>query len=115
MWQVCHSNFLLKKKLHLRLFIVFDICNQDYDAVTGHLPSQNRLPVAVIQYGKGHRVCARIATPGIEQRVNYETGEIHNLTGIGSVPPFVVDITTTVPYYLSPRDLLLLEQGTIIA
>ena len=91
---------LLKQKWHLRLFIVFDICNQDYDAATSHLPSQNRLPVAIVQYGKGHRVFASTATPDTAQRVNYETGEIHNLTGMDSLPPFVVDATTTIPCYL---------------
>ena len=100
---------LVKKKFHLLLFIVFDVCNQNYDAVTGHLPCQNMLPVVVVRYRRNCKVTVSVATPAIQERVNRETGEIHNLTGYGSTPPFVVDHTTTVPHCFNPRDVSLLK------
>ena len=106
---------LIKEKWQLRLLIVFDVCNHLYDAQCGHLPEYNALPVFVVRFSKkGGR--AEAATPDLQRRVNRETAEIHNLTGKGSTPPFIVDHTSAVPVYLNPRDIgLLVNESTTTA
>ncbi len=63
---------LVKQKWHLRVLIVFDIFNDDYDAGLGHLPERNNLPVFSVHISdKG--ASARVADEGMRQRVNRET------------------------------------------
>jgi len=101
------TRLLIKQKWPLRVLIVFDICNNTYDADLGHLPEKNNLPVFVVHfYGKGRS--AWRADLGMRQRVNEDTCEAHNLNGKDGSPPYVLDRTTTAPIYLNPRDPSLL-------
>jgi len=99
---------LVKQKWHLRVLIVFDIFNGSYHAELGHLPKHNNLPVLIAYFGsKG--VSARAADPGMQARVNKDTGYAHNVNGEHSIPPYVADHTGgAVPFYLNPRDSSLL-------
>lgn len=99
---------LIKQKWHLRVLIVLDPFNKNYNPQLGHLPEYNNLPVFVVYFG-GKEVSARAADAGMRVRVNRDTGNTHNVNGENSVPPFVVDhTTTTVPLYPNPRDPSLL-------
>jgi hypothetical protein len=95
---------LVKKNWGIRVYIVFDIFNTDYDPAKGHLPERNNLPVLIVHFSR-KGVHTRVAEPGLRQRVNNETAEAHNLNGWDAVPPFVTDHTTTVPIYMNPRDI----------
>lgn len=101
-------NLLIKEHWRVRIFIVFDICNTEYDAALGHLPEHNTLPVLVVHFGKSGVRC-RTAELGIQRRVNRETCEKHNLNGVDSGPPYVVDRNVTIPVYMNPRDGSLLK------
>ena len=98
---------LVKQKWHLRILVVFDLFNEDYEMELGHLPEHNKLPVLVVHFSR-KRVSALAANSGMQKRVNQDTGDAHNLNGEHAVPPYVVDHTTTVPLYLNPRDPTLL-------
>ena len=98
---------LAKQKWPLRVLVVLDLFNESYNPKLGHLPEHNDLPVCVVFFG-GKGVSARAADAGMRARVNRDIGHAHNLNGEGSVPPYVVDHTTTVPLYLNPRDPSLL-------
>jgi len=101
---------LVKKNMGIRVFVVFDIFNKDYDSAKGHLPSHNNLPVVVIHFSR-KGVHTRIAESGLRQRVNNETAEAHNLNGWDAGPPYVVDHTTTVPIHMNPRDISVPKPG----
>ena len=47
----------------------------------------------------------RIGESGLRLRVNKETADAHNLYGWDAVPLYVVDHTTTVPIYMTQRDI----------
>lgn len=98
---------LVKQKWHLRVLIVFDLFNKNYDVKLGHLPEHNNLPAFVV-YFNGKGVSARVADPGMQARINKDTAYAHNVNGEHGVPPYVVDHTTTVPLYLNLRDPSLL-------
>ena len=98
---------LIKQKWHLRVLIVLDLFNKNYNPQLGHLPEYNNLPVFVVYFG-GKGLSARAADAGMRARVNRDTGDTHNVNGENSLPPFVVDHTTTVPLYLNPRNPSLL-------
>jgi hypothetical protein len=102
------TRLLVKHKGNTRVFIIFDISNNDYNPAFGHLPKSNNLPVLVVHFSKD-QTHTRVAEVGLRDRVNKETGNEHNRNGIGSVPPFIVDYTTNVaPVYMNPRDPSLL-------
>lgn len=98
---------LVKQKWHLRVLIVFDLFNNDYEIKLGHLPEHNKLPVLVVHFSR-KGVSALAANLGMQKRVNRVTADAHNVNGEEGVPPYVVDHTTTVPLYLNPRDPSLL-------
>jgi len=95
---------LVKKNWGIRVYVVLDIYNKDYDPSTGHLPEHNNLPVLVVHFTR-KGVHTRVAETGLRRRVNEETAEAHNLNGWDAIPPYVVDHTTTVPVYMNPRDI----------
>lgn len=97
---------LAKQKWGTRVFLVFDISNTCYDPVMGHLPAQNNLPVSIVRLGQ--KTQAYPAGPQIQNRVNNDIAQAHNLNGPGSLPPFVTDYTFGPPVYLNPRDASLL-------
>lgn len=56
----------------------------------------------------GYETQAYPAGPQIQNRVNKDIAQAHNLNGLGSLPPFVTDYTFGPPVYLNPRDHSLL-------
>lgn len=97
---------LAKQRWATRVFLVFDISNTCYDPEIGHLPEQNKLPVAVVRLGK--TVQAYAANTPAQNKVNKDIARAHNDNGIKSLPPFVVDYTSGPPLYPNPRDPSLL-------
>lgn len=95
---------LIKKNDGLRVLVIFDICNTEYDPAKAHLPGRNNLPVLVVHFSR-KGVHTRVAESGLRQRVNNETAEAHNLHGWDALPPYVTDHTTTIPIYMNPRDI----------
>ena len=93
---------LVKQQWHLRVLIVFDLFNKNYDVKLGHLPEHNNLPAFVV-YFSGKGVSARAGDPAMRVRINKDTAYAHNVNGEHGVPPYVVDHTTTVPLYLNLR------------
>lgn len=92
-----------------RIHLVFDIDHSAYDAETAHLPGQNNLTVLAVQFsGKGSAgtETARLASSNLADEVNREIQEIHDLSGIGSQPPFIIDHANgKVPVYPNPRTM----------
>lgn len=97
---------LVKQRWETRVLLVFDISNTGYDPRKGHLPDQNRLPVAIVRLSQKEQ--AYLANFPIQSRVNNDISRAHNLNGINSLPPFVTDYTSGTPQYLEPRDPSLL-------
>src|SRR4051794_3478623 len=60
--------FLAKEKWHHRIFIVYDIGNDNYDAATAHKPDQNTITVISVRFGT--KTSATFATPAIRLEVN---------------------------------------------
>ncbi|KAL5359236.1 hypothetical protein BJX96DRAFT_148032 [Aspergillus floccosus] len=100
------TRLLAKKKYPAHVFLVYDIANTDYSPENGHLPHQNKLPVTIVRLSQ--KLQAYQASLPIQNSVNQGISEIHNLNGIGSLPPFVEDHTAGVPLYTDPRDTSLL-------
>lgn len=93
---------LAKERWDLRTFIVFDIFNDTYDPDTAHLPGQNDLPVISVFLSRNESA-SEAGTPMLN-KVNSDIRAIHNATGQGSRPPFVVDHSGgNVPFYPNPR------------
>ncbi|KAK5220318.1 hypothetical protein LTR47_011236 [Exophiala xenobiotica] len=98
---------LAKEKWHHRIFIVYDIGNDAYDAASAHRPDQNTF--AVISVHLSTKMIATYAPPAIRQEVNRSIAFAHNANGVGSVPPFEEDHTCSdPPTYPDPRDPSLL-------
>ena len=97
---------LAKQKWETRVFLVFDISIPSYDPSRGHLPEQNKLPVAIVRLGE--KVQAYTANPTIQNRVNLDVARAHNDHGMSSLPPFTTDYTSGPPLYLNPREPSLL-------
>jgi len=94
--------FLAKERWDLRTFLVFDIFHNTYNADDAHLPGQNDLPVISIFLGR--KESAGIAGRPMANKVNADIRALHNATGPGSRPPFVVDHADgNVPFYPNPR------------
>lgn len=100
------TKLLVKHKWATHVFLVFDISNTSYDPKTGHLPEQNKLPVAIVRLGE--KVQAYRANNPAQNKVNNDIARAHNDNGINSLPPFVADYTSRPPLYLNPRDPSLL-------
>lgn len=98
------TRLLAVQKWRTRVFLVFDIGNTDYDAMLGHLPEHNQLPVVVAHFSK--KKAAYAASSGISQRVNHDIAMLHNANGYDAVPPFVEDHSLgKPPAYHNPRDI----------
>lgn len=95
--------FLAKERWDQRTYIIFDIFHTSYEPDTAHLPDRNSPPVTLIHLGRtGKKVHA--APVPITKKVNRKHEEIHNLTGLGSRPPFIVDhADDNYPTYCRPR------------
>jgi hypothetical protein len=102
------TRLVAAQKWRTRVFFVFDICHTTYDAKLGHLPEQNKLPVAVVHLSKKNTAYA--ANAWLSNRVNRDIALFHNANGFGAVPPFVEDHTVGKrPEYVNPRDISLLR------
>lgn len=96
---------LATERWDLRTFIVFDIFHDTYDPDTAHLPGCNDLPVVWVFFGRDER--ANVAGKPMENKVNNDIRALHDATGLGSRPPFVVDHADgKVPVYLNPRTII---------
>lgn len=86
----------------LRTFIVFDMFHDSYDPDMAHLPGCNDLPVVCVFFGRNEKAI-RAGKP-LENKVNKDIRALHDKTGLGSRPPFVIDHANgKVPVYLNPR------------
>lgn len=97
--------FVAEEKFTTRTHLIFDVFYDDYRPETAHLPGQgDLLPVLQVWLSKEPR--AGIANPKIQDMVNERVREIHDLMGMGSVPPFSVDHSNgQVPTFWHPRTL----------
>jgi hypothetical protein len=93
---------LVIQKWDHAIYLVLDVGNELYDAASGHQPEQNTLPVITVDFGT--RVKTGYAPPPVRNRVNREVAILHNVNGIGSVPPFTEDHTNGSPEYADVRD-----------
>lgn len=92
----------------LRTFIVFDIFHDTYNPDTAHLPGHNDLPVISVFFGRHEK--ASIAGRPMENKVNSDIRVLHDWTGPGSRPPFVVDHADgKVPFYSNPRTCIRIQ------
>ncbi|CAG7936389.1 unnamed protein product [Penicillium nalgiovense] len=106
------TKLVAAQKWRTRVFFVFDICHTAYDAKLGHLPEQNKLPVAVVHLSKKNT--AYVANAWLSKRVNRDIALFHNANGFGAVPPFVEDHTVgKPPEYMNPRDISLLRASCV--
>jgi hypothetical protein len=93
---------LAKERWDLRTYIVFDVFHHTYEPDNAHLRGQNDLPV--ISVFLGAKECASVAATPMANKVNKDIRTIHDATGPGSRPPFVVDHKDgKVPFYSNPR------------
>jgi hypothetical protein len=96
--------FLARERWNKRVFIVFDIFNDRYDAATAHLPGQNDLPVTMVLLSERQKSVSCSPGTQINNKVNKDIRDIHDSMGQGSKPPFTVDHADgQVPYYPNPR------------
>lgn len=96
------SKFLVKERWNVRTFVVFDIFHDAYDPDEAHLPGHNDLPVIVVYLGQ--KTSTSVASSLVEGEVNRRVREIHDVTGLGSRPPFSIDhMDGNVPCYTNPR------------
>jgi hypothetical protein len=103
--------FLAKERWDWRTFVVFDMFHDAYDPDSAHLPGHNDLPVISAFFGQ--KVSASIAGRPMENKVNSDLRALHNVTGLGSRPPFVVDHADgKVPFYSNPRNAILVQANS---
>lgn len=103
--------FIAEEKFATRTHLVFDIFHDDYQPENGHLPGQDELPVLHVQLGKKEN--ASIPGAAIQRQVNSRIRELHDLTGIGSVPPFFVDYSSgQTPTFWNPRTMKRVENSS---
>lgn len=92
-----------------RIHLVFDLGHNTYEPETEHLPGQNDLVVlAVYLGGNGHVSTQAVtaASTSLQDEVNKQIRELHDWTGIGSQPPFIIDHANgEVPNFPHPRTL----------
>lgn len=98
---------LVTEKWIPRVFIVFDLFNDDYDPDTAHLPGRNDLPVLPIYFSKKEGQESMDLGPQshlISDKVNKSVYTVFDSTGLGSRPPFIVDhLNGNIPTYPNPR------------
>ncbi|CAN8097995.1 unnamed protein product [Discula destructiva] len=101
---VTTPKFIAEEKFITRMHFIFDIFNDDYQPENGHLPGQGELPVLRVWLSKGEG--ANTASVHIRRMVNERVREMHDLTGIGSLPPFFIDHSTgQTPTFWHPRTM----------
>lgn len=94
--------FLAEEKFTTRTHLILDICHDTYRPEDGHLPGQDELPVLHLRLSKEEGV--ESASMNIQRAVNERVREIHDLTGEGSVPPFLIDhLNGQIPTFWHPR------------
>jgi len=97
---------LATERWNRRTFLVFDLFHDLYDPDSAHLPGQNILPVISVSLYEKKEVANLAGTP-MSNQVNRDLQKLHNSTGIGSRPPFVVDHANgNVPTYRRPRNVI---------
>lgn len=93
-----------EERFDTRVHLVFDVFYDDYQPEIAHLRGQGELRVLHVSMSKTQD--ARKASPAIQKMVNDRIRQIHDQTGIGSVPPFFIDYTNgKVPTYWNPRTM----------
>lgn len=98
------TKFLTEKKFTTRTHLIFNIFHNNYQPENGHLPGQNKLPVLYIWLSKGES--AKTVNSFIQRTVNKRVREIHDLTGLGSVPSFLINYSSgQTPIFWNPRTL----------
>ncbi|OHE91409.1 hypothetical protein CORC01_13274 [Colletotrichum orchidophilum] len=70
---------VVKEIWPMRIWIVFDIFNINYDPSKAHLPNQNDLPVIAISLSKNTSVT--VASIGLRDKVNQGVRDAHDLHG----------------------------------
>lgn len=102
------TRLLAVQKWRTRVFLVFDIGHAQYNAMLGHLPEHNKLPVVVAHFSK--KKTAYMASPWLSRRVNHDIAMLHNANGYDAVLPFVEDHSLgKPPAYHNPRDISMLR------
>lgn len=91
-----------------RIHLVFDILHEAYKPENAHLPNQYDIPtIAVFLFSQKDKTSVRHATAAgskLREEVNEQVRIFHNLTGLGSQPPFFVDHANgNVPHFRNPR------------
>lgn len=101
---VSDTKLLAIQYYRVREMFMFDILNQNYDPIKGHLSEQNELPIVVI-YLSDRKVASR-PYPSECARINKTIRHLYNANSLGSIPPFIKNHTTGIPLnYLNPRNL----------
>ncbi|CAG9945387.1 unnamed protein product [Clonostachys rosea f. rosea IK726] len=94
--------FLAMEIWGIRTYIVFDVFHGTYDPDKAHLAGENEVPAIPVFLGQ--KESASITGRPMTNKVNSDIRALHNATGPGSRPPFVVDHADgKVPYYPHPR------------
>lgn len=84
--------FMVEEKFTTRTHLVFDVSHDDYR------------PEIHVRLSKGEGADA--ASAHVQRVVNDRVREIHDLTGTGSVPPFLIDHSNgQTPTFWNPRTL----------
>ncbi|KAH8907722.1 hypothetical protein BR93DRAFT_562043 [Coniochaeta sp. PMI_546] len=92
------------------LWIVFDILNTSYDPDSAHLPEKNDLPVIMVSF-TGRDILS--TSQLIQDKVNKAVREAHDVHGVGSRPPFVIDHANgNIPTYRNPQTQVDLRHST---
>ncbi|KAJ0159935.1 hypothetical protein CTA2_8863 [Colletotrichum tanaceti] len=93
---------VVKEMWPMRIWIVLDIFNTEYDPSQAHLPGRNDLPVVAISLGNGANVT--VAGEALRDRVNKGVRDAHDLHGDGSRAPFQINhANNNIPTYPRPR------------
>lgn len=89
-----------------RIYVVFDLGHDNYKPETAHISGQNDLPVVAVDFSRDGISTARAASTGLQDEVNKQIREIHDLSGLGSQPPFIIDHANgKVPTFPYPRTM----------
>ncbi|KAI0905747.1 hypothetical protein F4823DRAFT_632396 [Ustulina deusta] len=110
--ELSDARLIAKDRWSVVTYLVFDIFHTTYDPVTAHIVGKNDLPLLAVWAGKPHKAMA--ATKGLELKVNEDVRDIHDVTGLGSQPPFDIDhLNGNAPIYPRPRTVEILPANTL--